>query len=148
MIKDFDHVHKATFDTTFGKNLINKIHDDLGITILSQAYNGTRQTTSNKAINSIEDMKGLKLRVPNAASNLNFAKYSGAAPTPMAFSEVYLLFKQISVIVRKIHYLSAVRAQKFYEVQPYLAMTNHILNDQLYVIGNETLESLPEDLQK
>ena len=147
MIKDFDHVHKATFDTTFGKNLINKIHDDLGITILSQAYNGTRQTTSNKAINSIEDMKGLKLRVPNAASNLNFAKYSGAAPTPMAFSEVYLALQTNSVDGQE-NPLSAVRAQKFYEVQPYLAMTNHILNDQLYVIGNETLESLPEDLQK
>ena len=140
-------MHKATFDTTFGKNLINKIHDDLGITILSQAYNGTRQTTSNKAINSIEDMKGLKLRVPNAASNLNFAKYSGAAPTPMAFSEVYLALQTNSVDGQE-NPLSAVRAQKFYEVQPYLAMTNHILNDQLYVIGNETLESLPEDLQK
>lgn len=147
MIKDFDHVHKATFDTTFGKNLINKINDELGITILSQAYNGTRQTTSNRAINSVEDMKGLKLRVPNAASNLNFAKYSGAAPTPMAFSEVYLALQTNSVDGQE-NPLSAVRAQKFYEVQPYLAMTNHILNDQLYVIGNETLESLPEDLQK
>lgn len=92
-------------------------------------------------------MKGLKLRVPNAAANLNFAKYTGAAPTPMAFSEVYLALQTNSVDGQE-NPLSAVRAQKFYEVQPYLAMTNHILNDQLYVIGNETLESLPEDLQK
>lgn len=147
MIKDFDHVHKATFDTEFGKNLMKKIDEELGITILAQAYNGTRQTTSNRAINSIEDMKGLKLRVPNAAANLNFAKYTGAAPTPMAFLEVYLALQTNSVDGQE-NPLSAVRAQKFYEVQPYLAMTNHILNDQLYVIGNETLESLPEDLQK
>lgn len=147
MIKDFAHVQKATFETEFGKELIGKIHDELGITILSQAYNGTRQTTSNKAINSLEDMKGLKLRVPNAPSNLNFAKYSGAAPTPMAFSEVYLALQTNSVDGQE-NPLSAVRAQKFYEVQPYLAMTNHILNDQLYVVGNMTMEELPEDLQQ
>lgn len=147
MIKDFAHVQKATFETEFGKELMGKIHDELGITILSQAYNGTRQTTSNKAINSLEDMKGLKLRVPNAPSNLNFAKYSGAAPTPMAFSEVYLALQTNSVDGQE-NPLSAVRAQKFYEVQPYLAMTNHILNDQLYVVGNMTMEELPEDLQQ
>ena len=44
--------------------------------------------------------------------------------------------------------LSAVKAQKFYEVQPYLAMTNHILNDQVYIVSNMTLESLPADLQQ
>lgn len=146
MIKDFAHVQRATFDTEFGKNLMTKVHDDLGITILSQAYNGTRQTTSNKAINTLADMKGLKLRVPNAPSNLNFAKYTGAAPTPMAFSEVYLALQTNSVDGQE-NPLSAVRAQKFYEVQPYLAMTNHILNDQLYVVGNMTMEELPEDLQ-
>ncbi len=88
LAKDFAHGQSATFDTEFGKNLMTKVHDDLGITILSQAYNGTRQPTSNKAINTLADMKGLKLRVPNAPSNLNNAKYTGAAPTPMAFSEV------------------------------------------------------------
>lgn len=147
MIKDFDHVHRATFETKFGKNLMKKIHNELGITILSQAYNGTRQTTSNRAINSLKDMKGLKLRVPNAPSNLNYAKYSGAAPTPMAFSEVYLALKTNSVDGQE-NPLSAIRAQKFYEVQKYLAMTNHILNDQLYVVSNYTMENLPKDLQE
>ncbi len=147
MIKDFEHAKKATFDTKIGKQLLEKVDKQLGITVLAQAYNGTRQTTSNKPINSIKDMKGLKLRVPNAASNLDYAKFSGASPTPMAFSEVYLALQTNSVDGQE-NPLSLIKAQKFYEVQPYLALTNHILNDQLYIASNMTLEDLPKDLQK
>ncbi len=92
-------------------------------------------------------MKGLKLRVPNAATNLAFAKYVGASPTPMAFSEVYLAL-QTNAVDGQENPLPTVQAQKFYEVQKYLALTNHILNDQLYLASRETLEDLPEDLQK
>lgn len=147
MIKDFDTAKKALFDTSFGKDLIKKIHDEKGMTILAQAYNGTRQTTSNKAINSINDMKGLKLRVPNAKTNLAYAKNVGAAPTPMAFSEVYLALQTNSVDGQE-NPLPTIQAQKFYEVQKYLALTNHILNDVLYLASNDTMKKLPEDLQK
>lgn len=147
MIKNFDMAKKALLETTFGKNLLKKVNKDLNIQVLSVAYNGTRQTTSNRAINSIEDMKGLKLRVPNAATNLAYAKYAGASPTPMAFSEVYLALQTNSVDGQE-NPLSAIQSQKFYEVQKYLALTNHILNDQLYLVSNDTLESLPEDLQQ
>ena len=92
-------------------------------------------------------MKGLKLRVPNAATNLAYAKYVGASPTPMAFSEVYLALQTNSVDGQE-NPLATVQAQKFYEVQKYLAITNHILNDQLYLVSNETFADLPEDLQK
>lgn len=134
-------------DTKFGQGLLKKIDKELNVQVLSVAYNGTRQTTSNRAINSIEDMKGLKLRVPNAATNLAYAKYVGAAPTPMAFSEVYLALQTNSVDGQE-NPLPTIQAQKFYEVQKYLALTNHILNDQLYLISNDTLADLPEDLQK
>ncbi|MGL4785640.1 MAG: sialic acid TRAP transporter substrate-binding protein SiaP [Cetobacterium sp.] len=147
VIQDFDHMKKATFDTEFGKNLQKKISDNLNIEILSQAYNGTRQTTTNRPINSIEDMKGLKLRVPKADANLEYAKNTGASPTPMAFSEVYLALQTNSVDGQE-NPLSAIRAQKFYEVQKYLAMTNHILNDQLYLISNSSMKKLPENLQE
>lgn len=147
MMKDFEHMQKATWNTEFGKKLMERIYNELGITILAQGYNGTRETTSNKAINSIKDMEGLKLRVPTAPANLNYAKYSGASPTPMAFSEVYLALQTHSVDGQE-NPLSAIRAQKFYEVQPYLAMTNHIINDQLYLVSNDTMDRLTPELRK
>lgn len=147
MISNFEIAKKALSDTKFGQDLLKKVDKDLGITVLAQAYNGTRQTTSNRAINSLADMKGLKLRVPNAATNLAYAEYSGASPTPMAFSEVYLAL-QTNAVDGQENPLPTIQAQKFYEVQKYLALTNHILNDQLYLVSNETLKELPKDLQK
>ncbi|TYG35053.1 DctP family TRAP transporter solute-binding subunit [Lonepinella koalarum] len=147
VVPNIEFSKKALLETNFGKELLRKVHDEQGMTLLSVAYNGTRQTSSNRPINSIADMKGLKLRVPNAATNLAFAKYVGAAPTPMAFSEVYLALQTNSVDGQE-NPLPTIRAQKFYEVQKYLAITNHILNDQLYLISNETWDDLPADLQK
>ena len=146
MIKDFNHMKKAV-NTKVGKDLFKKLHDKKGMTVLAQAYNGTRQTTSNKAIKTLADMKGMKLRVPGAPANLAYAKYTGAAPTPMAFSEVYLAL-QTNAVDGQENPLSTIKAQKFYEVQKYLAMTNHILNDQLYLVSNITMEDLPANLQK
>ncbi|MDU8925484.1 sialic acid TRAP transporter substrate-binding protein SiaP [Pasteurellaceae bacterium LIM206] len=147
MIENFDMAKNALFNTKFGQDLLQKVEKNLGMQVLGIAYNGTRQTTANRPINSIEDMKGLKLRVPNAATNLAFAKYVGAAPTPMAFSEVYLALQTNSVDGQE-NPLPTIQAQKFYEVQKYLAMTNHILNDQLYLVSMETFADLPEDLQQ
>lgn len=147
MFDNFEHMKRATFDTEFGKQLQEKVKKRLNIEILSQAYNGTRQTTANKPINTIEDMKGLKLRVPKAEANLDFAKYTGASPTPMAFSEVYLAL-QTNAVDGQENPLSTIRAQKFYEVQKNLALTNHILNDQLYLVSGSTLKKLPDNLKK
>lgn len=147
IISSFEIDKKALLETKFGKELQQKISKNQNITILSVAYNGTRQTSSNRPINSIADMKGLKLRVPNAATNLAFAKYVGASPTPMAFSEVYLALQTKAVDAQE-NPLPAIKAMKFYEVQKYIALTNHILDDQLYLVSNETLSDLPKNLKK
>ena len=140
----FDHLLK-TMETPYGTELQAKLIEK-GWRILADGYNGTRQTTCNRPINSIEDMQGLKLRVPNAAANLNFAKYSGASPTPMAFAEVYLALKTNAVDGQE-NPLSTINAQKFYEVQKYCALTAHILNDNNYVISEITWKKL-SDKQK
>ncbi len=147
LFKNFETAQKAVFDTQFGKDLLSKINNKLKITVLADAYNGTRQTTSNRPINSIDDMKGLKLRVPGAPANKAYGQYTGASVVSMAFAEVYLALQTNAVDAQE-NPLSLIDAKKFYEVQPYLAMTNHILNDQLYLASSETMMKLPKDLQK
>ncbi len=147
LFKDFATLQKGVFETQFGKELLKKINNKLGMTVLADAYNGTRQTTSNRPINSIEDMKGLKLRVPGAPANKAYGEHTGASVVSMAFSEVYLALQTNAVDAQE-NPLSLIDAKKFYEVQPYLAMTNHILNDQLYLASSKTMHKLPADLQK
>ena len=127
-------------DTEYGKSIYEKL-EARGWKILANAYNGTRQTTSNRKIETIADMKGMKLRVPNADANLAFANYSGAAATPMPFAEVYLALKTNAVDGQE-NPLSTIDAQKFYEVQEYCALTGHIINDNNYIISKIVFDKL------
>lgn len=141
----YEHLAR-TVSSEYGKKIRQKILQK-GWRILANGYNGTRQITSNKAISSISDMRSLKLRVPNAEANLNFAKYSGAVPTPMAFAEVYLALKT-NVVDAQENPLSTVEAQKFYEVQKYCALTSHIINDNNYVISEIIYKNLSDAHKK
>lgn len=140
VVRDFDHI-KTIFNSNFGKGIQAEMLKKFNWRALDTWYNGTRETTSNKALNNIQDFKGLKLRVPNAKANMNFAKLSGASPTPMAFSEVYLAL-QTNAVDGQENPLPAIKTMKFYEVQPYLAMTHHIVNDQMVVMSDETWKKL------
>ena len=55
-----------------------------GIELLDTWYYGTRQTTSNKAIESMDDMKGLRMRTPNVPFLIAYAENVGATPAPVA----------------------------------------------------------------
>lgn len=143
---DYDDLRSCLFDTEEGQALIQKFEDELNIIYVDTAYNGTRETSSNFPINSLEDMQGMKLRVPNAQANLEFATNIGASPTPMSFSEVYLAL-QTNAVDGEENPLSAIKTSKFYEVQDYIAMTNHIVNDNAYIVSKETYDSLSPELQ-
>lgn len=146
VFSDYDHLKRSLYDTQEGQALLKKFREENNWRILTNAYNGTRETSSNMPINSIEDMKGMKLRVPNAQANLDYAKNVGAAPTPMAFTEVYLAL-QTNAVDGQENPLSAIKSSKFYEVQDYIAMTHHIINDQNYIVSEKLYTTLPEDLQ-
>ncbi|GAA0438775.1 sialic acid TRAP transporter substrate-binding protein SiaP [Lentibacillus halophilus] len=146
IVDDFDHLKRVIQETEYGKNLHKELENEYNWKVMGVAYNGTRQTTSNRPIKSLDDMEGLKLRVPEADTLLDYAEYTGASPTPMAFSEVYTALETNAVDGEE-NPLSTIDAQKFYEVQDYLAMTNHVVNDNSYVVSAKMYESLPDDLQ-
>lgn len=144
--RDFDHLRRM-FDSDFGQSIREEMLSKFNWRALDTWYNGTRETTSNRPLNSIEDFKGLKLRVPNAKPNLNYAKLSGASPTPMAFSEVYLAL-QTNAVDGQENPLPTIKTMKFYEVQANLAMTNHIVNDQMVIISESTWQKLSDQDKK
>ena len=140
VVKDFDHLLRI-MDSDWGQGVQATMSKEHNWKILDSWYLGSRQTTSNKPINSIADFKGLKLRVPNAQANLDFVKNAGGSPVPMAFSEVYLALQTNSVDGQE-NPLPIIGQNKFYEVQKYLALTSHILNDSSVIISNSRYDSL------
>lgn len=105
-----------------------------GNKILGLTYYGQRHVTSNKAINSPADMKGLKIRIPPVPILTMFTNAVGANATPIAFAEVYLALQQGTVDAQE-NPLPTIEAKKFYEVQSHIALTGHT-TDGFYTVVN------------
>ncbi len=105
--------------------------------VVGATYYGKRHVTSgNKAINTVDDMKGFKLRIPEVDTFRAMAEAWGARPTPLNFSELYLALNQGAVDGQE-NPLPTIQSGKFFEVQKYLVLTGHIITPRLIVI-NET----------
>jgi len=110
--------------------------------ILGAVYYGTRHiTTSNRAIRSLADMRGLKLRVPENDVFKVMVESWGAKPTPMNFNELYLALSQ-GVVDGQENPLPTIKAGKLHEVQKYLILSGHIMTPRLVVVNEAVWQKL------
>ena len=110
--------------------------------VIGSTYYGKRHVTSGtKAINTVEDMKGFKLRIPEVDTFRAMAEAWGARPTPLNFSELYLALSQGAVDGQE-NPLPTIQSGKFFEVQKYLVLTGHILTPRLIVVNESTWQGI------
>ncbi len=117
-----------------------------GIKILSYHLGGWRDTYGNKKIESIDDLKGQKLRTLQSPAYVELFQALGATPTPLAFGEVYLALQQGTLDGAETALPSAYDA-KHYEVAKYVAQTHHGLSSVVWAISEATWAKLPADAQ-
>ncbi|MEJ2163947.1 MAG: TRAP transporter substrate-binding protein [Desulfobacterales bacterium] len=118
-----------------------------GIVLLANWEWGFRNITNNKRpINSPDDMKGLKMRVPPEIQLQATMEALGAVTTKIAFPELYMSLKQ-GVADGQDNPLSVIYYFKLYEVQKYLALTHHVYNSMVHVISRDTWEKLTPEQQ-
>ncbi|RDW13385.1 ABC transporter substrate-binding protein [Paracoccus thiocyanatus] len=110
--------------------------------------NGFRQiTTSTKAIETPDDLKGLKIRVPVSPLWTSMFQALGTAPASINWNETYTAL-QTGVVDAQENPLSTVDVGKLYEVQNYCSLTNHMW-DGFWLLSNaRSWNALPEDLQQ
>jgi len=109
--------------------------------------NGFRQiTTSNKPINTPDDLKGLKLRVPVSPLFTSMFRALGTSPTAINFVEVYTAL-QTKIVDGQENPLALIEAAKFYEVQKYCSLTGHMWEGFWMVANRRNWEQLPQDLR-
>ena len=137
----------AVVDGPVGQKLHAKLAEK-GIIGLAYTELGFRNlTNSKKAIHTVEDIAGLKLRVIPNAINVDWVKALGANPTPMAFPEVYAGLEQKAIDGQE-NPLSVILANKFFEVQKNLAVTNHQYNPQSLIFSKKVWDGLSPADQK
>ena len=111
-------------DGPLGKELADKSAEK-GLILLGTWDNGIRQMTNSKRpITKVEDMKGLKMRVPPDATLVDIMTALGAEAQQIKFAELYVALQQ-GVVDGQENPLVNIYASKLYEVQKYLALTNH-----------------------
>jgi len=142
VFRDAEHQFKYARSDVF-KDLAGGYDKASGNHITALTYYGARHVTSNRPINKPEDMKGLKIRVPDAPAYLAFPKALGANPTPIAFAEVYLALQNGTVDAQE-NPLPTIEAKKFFEVQKNISLTGHIVDSLLTVVSGSTWGKLSD----
>lgn len=109
--------------------------------------NGFRQTTSStKPINSPEDYKGFKIRVPVSPLWTSMFKAFDASPASINFNEVYSAL-QTKIVEGQENPLALIATAKLYEVQKYCSLTNHMWDGYWFLANKRAWEALPDDVR-
>ena len=109
--------------------------------------NGFRQiTSSNKPIQTPDDLKGFKIRVPVSPLWTSMFSAFGSAPASINFAEVYTAL-QTKVVDGQENPLAIVSTAKLFEVQKFVSMTNHMWDGFWFLANRRAWERLPEDLR-
>jgi len=116
--------------------------------IIGSTYYGKRHVTAgSKAINTVDDIRGFKLRIPEVDTFRAMAEAWGARPTPLNISELYLALSQGAVDGQE-NPLPTIQSNKFFEVQKYLVLTGHIITPRLIAVNEGAWQALDPKAQQ
>lgn len=120
---------------------------DTGIRAEGFMYLGMRTITNNsKEIHSPADLKGLKIRVQSDPTQLALFEELGASTMTVSFSELFTALQQ-KLCDGQDNPIISVVSKKFYEVQNYITMLNHLPNISMFVMSDAYYQSLSAEEQ-
>ncbi len=127
LIKSKEQAYRI-FEAPVGQELFNDIIlKRSGIRTLQFWYFGTRTLTLNRSAMNPKELAGAKVRCMEMPIFKDAIASMGASPTPITFSELYMAL-QTKVVDGQENPIPTIFAQKFYEVQPYIILTNHTVH--------------------
>ncbi len=146
LFRDSQHSYKV-FDGPIGDE-VRGLVEKHGVKLLGYYEAGMRHITNNvRPVRNPEDLKGLKIRTPQAKYHMNTLKYMGANPVAMSFGELYTAMQQ-KVVDGQENPFSNIYNAKFYEVNKYLSLTGHLHLTHMVMYSSKLWDRLPPDLQK
>jgi tripartite ATP-independent transporter DctP family solute receptor len=140
LFRDKAHA-RAVLDGPIGQDLL-KTFDAKGMKALAWGENGVRHMTNSKrAVNTPDDLKGLKMRTMENPVHVAAYKGFGIITTPMAFAEVFTALQQGTVDGQE-NPLSVIMAAKFDQVQKHLSLTGHVYSPCVMLMNKAAFDKL------
>jgi len=137
----------AILDGPIGQKVMDKLQDK-GLVGLVYWENGFRNMTNNKRpITRMEDFDGIKLRVMQNPVYLESFKKLGANAIPLPFSELFSALETKTVDGQE-NPFNTILSSKFFEVQKYLSVTNHVYSPWIVLVSKKWWDQLSKDEQK
>lgn len=129
-------------------NKLNEHLQELGVEALYWGESGFRNMTNSKRpITQPSDLEGLKMRVMENTYMMEAFSSWGCNPTPMAFGELFTALQQ-GTVDGEDNATVIVSTSKFYEVQKYLSITEHIFGANALLINKELFDAMPAEYQE
>jgi TRAP-type transport system periplasmic protein len=145
LFRDLDHWN-AAIDAGTLDPIADDILEKADVRIIGYAGGGTRNVFANKPVRNMDEMKDLSVRMQGAPIWTRIFDALGAAPTVIAYNEVYNAI-QTGVIEAAENEAAGIEQMKFYEVAPDLALTLHAITVRPLAFANATYQRLDEELQ-
>jgi tripartite ATP-independent transporter DctP family solute receptor len=146
LFKDFAHAKKV-LEGPIGKEMTDEMEAKHGVHALAWSANGFRMFSSNRAIASLDDFKGLRIRMPNIPNYIKLGQLLGANITPMPISEVFTALEQ-KVVDGQDNPIATLKASAWYEVQSDVLESKHMFSPNLYIINGKLWSQLTPEQQK
>jgi len=144
--RDYEQVW-AAMDGDLGDYVRAQISAKAGLVPMDKRWDlGFREITTNVPVQKASDLNGMKLRVPGAPALVSLFTALGASPVSMQFGEVYTSL-QTKIVDGQENPLSVIDAGKFYEVQKYCALTNHVWDGYWICANPGSWNRLPADIK-
>ncbi len=137
----------AILDGPIGQKVMDKLQEK-GLVGLVYWENGFRNLTNSKhPVAKLEDLGGIKLRVMQNNVFLESFKTLGANAIPLPFSELFSALETGAVDGQE-NPFNTILSSKFYEIQKYLTVTNHVYSPWIVTVSKKYWDGLSKAEQK
>jgi len=138
-----DHV-AAALNGEAGKWIEERLAEK-GLRVLGFMEGGFRQITNNvRPIVTPADLEGVKMRTPSSKLRIKIFNSYGANASPLPFKELYTAL-QSGVFDGQENPVIWAKVTKFYEVQKYLSLTNHLYTVTYLLMSEDKFQQLDAD---
>jgi tripartite ATP-independent transporter DctP family solute receptor len=146
LFKDAAHMNRV-LNGEIGEQMKESFYKETGIRMLGFAYQSQRIMTANKPVKSLDDLKGMKVRVPQMAPMIATWKAMGVNPTPIAFTELFTALQSGTVDAQE-NSMEVTLNGSLYEVQKYMMETNHGIGVRFLIVNDQLWQSLSDTDKK
>jgi len=129
------------------RKMYNSYYENGGYKLLTVKVVDSMNLSSNVPVNSLKDLKGLKIRTAQSESRMSFWQSLGANPTPLPYGELYMALQQ-GLVSASDNVYSNVVSGKLVEQQKYIIPTNHMLPSMELIMNKKIYDELPAEYQK